>query len=85
MKVNIKDVENGWLVHYDIFEHMGEGFEDRKSGENEKVFVYSFNDEIEEIWEEVIIFISNLYWDNRNKKGNSKLRYRDKKERRRKK
>ena len=75
MKVNIKDVENGWLVHYDIFEHMGEGFADRKRGEKEKIFAYDFNGEIEEVWEKVIIFISNLYWDSRNKKGNEKLRY----------
>ena len=57
MKVNIKDVKNGWLVHYDMMEHMGEGFEDEKRGEEEKAFVYDFNNEIEETWEKLPKYI----------------------------
>lgn len=55
MRVSIKDVENGWLVHYDVMEP-GEFFEDRKVGEREKAFTYDFKNEKEDTWKRLVCF-----------------------------
>jgi len=58
----IKALENGWVVSYDTFEHMGEGYEDRRIGRLEKAFTYDFKDEEKKCWEKVVKFLTDWFY-----------------------
>lgn len=69
MRVKIKDVENGWLVHYDVMEYDPDPDNYRKVGEREKAFTYDFEDEKEDVWRRLGWFLANefLGWELRDK------------------
>ena len=65
MKVKIKTIENGWLVHYEVYEDqppVNLVIDSIKTGEEEKAFTYDFDDEREDAWRRLVEFISKLYW-----------------------
>lgn len=61
MKVFIRDVENGWLVHYDVMSDRDDNY--RKVDEKEKVFTYDFEDEKENTWRRLEWFIAKKLID----------------------
>jgi len=61
VKIFIKDVENGWLVHYDVMNEGGGDYE--KVGEKEKVFTYDFNEEKENAWRRLEWFVALKFID----------------------
>ncbi len=72
MKVSINEIENGWLVHYEIF-----GYADYKTAlnllqgtwsgnkvkkyEKEKAFTYDSDDEFENTWKKVLDFVQECF------------------------
>ena len=62
MKVFIKDVENGWLVHYDVIGGTDDDY--KKVGEKEKAFTYyNFEKEKVNAWRRLEWFIADKFLD----------------------
>ena len=61
-KARIKELENGWIVNYDTFQHMGEGWNDKKYGTSEKAFTYDFKNEEEATWKKVVDFLTDWFY-----------------------
>ena len=64
MKVSIKDIENGWLVHYEVYKGKLRAYMDVnyvKECEKEKAFTYDFDDKLEDTWKKVINFIQECF------------------------
>ena len=64
MKVSIKDIENGWLVHYEVYkgklnEYLNINYV--KEYEKEKAFTYDVDDELEDTWKKVIDFVEECF------------------------
>ena len=59
MKVSIKELENGWLVHYETW--ASNWHEEYKTGEEEKAFAYDFDDEHGATWLNLIDFLREKF------------------------
>jgi len=65
MKVTIKEIESGWLIHYSVYylKSSKEPYtmEYVKQYEADKAFVYDFDNEYKQTWEKLVNFLMEQF------------------------